>query len=573
MSCWEILGLEEEADERAIKRHYARLLKSTRPDEDPAAFQALREAYEQALRWVQWRADAGAEANETLIEAVEAGDLAVAVRSVVESAVAQAEVCHGPHPLVELLADLRPSLLAERRLKAEEAGLAVEFERGVLRLCLNEEWGTNLRDAACAEYGWLEVRESSGLKGIELLPLYERILNGRLFNLRALHNRGEPEALVDGLNTLLRQPWLQSYDGRTLLETSLVSMLLEMPSWSGETLDSVAAVLGWHEGLREANCPDHQWQALLLRWDAERFYSRISSDAQRWELTPECRAARLIVAPFDRFQRRRFSRDFADEDRQRSQEIAEILIYRYPHLLERLPGAPLDEAFWGDLAKSGPAVGRMPLLWTVFMVFLYLSAIPRELVKPKADMGLLFIFIPMSSAIVAGGINRIIDWGQALTGNWFNRLDYRLSRRLPTSWHEYGAGIRPLWLGMVSYVVAIAIVGLIGLGQGVPLYWVPMLALLAALVLALTRRASLLERARLVLENLMVRRQRAMGIIALLLVAVLAIGGFVYKRLDSAVSRQPSAEEVEQFCRDGKNSKEFVCFMREVERQTQGSKN
>jgi hypothetical protein len=567
MNCWEILGLDEEADERAIKRQYARLLKTTRPDEDPAAFQALREAYEHALRWAQWRGDAGAEESESLLETVEADDLVVAFRPLVAFAAPLVEVEQRPRQLAELLADLRPSLLTERRRRAEHIDLAVEFERGVLRRCLEDEWGSDLRDAACVEYGWLELREAPGLKPAELLPLYERILHTHLLSLRTLHNRSEPLELADGLKTLLNQPWLQSYDGRALLESSVVSMLLEMPSWSGATLEAIAEVFGWHEGTREANCPEHQWQALLQRWDAERFYSRISADAQRWELTPECRAARLIMAPFGRFQRRRFSRDFGDEDRQCSREIAEMLIYRYPHLLERLPGAPLDEAFWSDLAKSGPTVGRMPLLWAVFMVFFYLSSIPRELAKPQADLGLLFILIPMSSAIAAGGISRLIDWGQVLTGNRFNRFDYWLSGRLPIAWHEYGAGVRPLWLGISSYVAAIAMAGLIGQGKAVPLYWAPMLALPVALVLALARRASLFERARLILENLLARRQQSLGIIALLLVAVLAVGGFVYKRLDSVASHQPSAEEVEQFCSDAKNSKEFVCYMHGVERR------
>ncbi len=61
-SLWDILGTEPTGDERALKREYAtgderalkrayaKRLKVTRPEDDPAAFQELREAYEYALR-------------------------------------------------------------------------------------------------------------------------------------------------------------------------------------------------------------------------------------------------------------------------------------------------------------------------------------------------------------------------------------------------------------------------------------------------------------------------------------------------------------------------------------------
>lgn len=48
-----VLDLDETADERAIKRAYAKRLRSSRPDEDAAAFQQLHEAYQAALAWVR----------------------------------------------------------------------------------------------------------------------------------------------------------------------------------------------------------------------------------------------------------------------------------------------------------------------------------------------------------------------------------------------------------------------------------------------------------------------------------------------------------------------------------------
>ena len=46
---WALLGIAPTRQARDIKRAYAARLKTVRPDDDPAGFQALRQAYEWAL--------------------------------------------------------------------------------------------------------------------------------------------------------------------------------------------------------------------------------------------------------------------------------------------------------------------------------------------------------------------------------------------------------------------------------------------------------------------------------------------------------------------------------------------
>ena len=52
-SAWEVLGLEETCDTKAIRRAYATALKHTRPDEDAEGFQLLTDAYEWALGYAR----------------------------------------------------------------------------------------------------------------------------------------------------------------------------------------------------------------------------------------------------------------------------------------------------------------------------------------------------------------------------------------------------------------------------------------------------------------------------------------------------------------------------------------
>ncbi|ALN90999.1 hypothetical protein [Lysobacter gummosus] len=74
MSAFERLGLEPTADEREIKRAYAREIKRTRPDEDPAGFQELHEAYQHCLAYAQYRPEQDDEEFEASSDTSATGD-------------------------------------------------------------------------------------------------------------------------------------------------------------------------------------------------------------------------------------------------------------------------------------------------------------------------------------------------------------------------------------------------------------------------------------------------------------------------------------------------------------------
>jgi curved DNA-binding protein CbpA len=67
---WEILGIAQTHDKKAIKQAYAKKLKQTHPQDDPVAFQALRQAYDWALQEADYFKPDNAGSEQKIIEAL-----------------------------------------------------------------------------------------------------------------------------------------------------------------------------------------------------------------------------------------------------------------------------------------------------------------------------------------------------------------------------------------------------------------------------------------------------------------------------------------------------------------------
>ena len=175
-SLWSILGTEPTGDERAIKRSYAKQLKTTRPDDDPAAFQQLREAYEYALRnapmfAAQLQEHAHEQQEETATAEMAAPHEEAQEPAALSPSSPPAElwgtVATDPaeqaaslwHELMTLARHLNAVAMLPGFMEREELlnlDVREEFELCALRYCASEGYDLSLRQALFETLGWNE---------------------------------------------------------------------------------------------------------------------------------------------------------------------------------------------------------------------------------------------------------------------------------------------------------------------------------------------------------------------------------------------------------------------------------
>lgn len=219
---WALLNLDPTGDALAIKRAYAKQLKQNRPDDAPEAYQALRHAYEWAMREAEWiqHSDARIGQNFGSEEAEESW------QSPPENASSILLECDG-----------RDDGGGDEVIETDHASE------------LLERWTQRLldQDFNSLENNWSELR-----KELDQLPLSEQAASSEIFADFVLHN----EAIVSAWLPLLGQyfQWGRDYREIEQLGVARLTQLRERLAQADPTV------------FRDAQLIERKLELLRLDW-------------------------------------------------------------------------------------------------------------------------------------------------------------------------------------------------------------------------------------------------------------------------------------------------------------------
>ena len=340
--CWSVLALAPGADERSIRRQYARLLKVHRPDEDPEAFQRLREAYEQALARSRWAHE------DDAAPALESADVpapqAAAVHVDVEPAPAREQQARA------LLEGLDPAQLDNLWRQAGELGCEAAFEQQLLQRSLDDETlRLPILHWAVPRRGWFTPWQAvpiGAYQGDELLGSLWQACHAQL---QHYLQAGDEQAFFASLQHWGGQAWLEPFDRREQFQAMLLELLHDHPGSSTALFERVCGYFNWSDddgGPR----PAHLWQGLNERCRRDTWFARQQALAEQWHwhTNPEGNAAYLLLRNLEFKQQVALAQGFSEADWEACEHLTQTLLYHYPELLDQVPHR--DLYFWRRLA-------------------------------------------------------------------------------------------------------------------------------------------------------------------------------------------------------------------------------
>ncbi len=405
MDCWTVLQLADDADERTIKRGYARLLKSCRPDDDPEGFQRLREAYEQALNIARWRAENDDEDAHVMTAPV--AELADANLNEYADFIDVRPVSPAPFDLPPeqtraqaLIKGLDADNLNKRWDQAQRQLCADAFQAALLRHCFE----TPGERAAIAAWAVEQLEWLTPWQRVSMSPWQHDALAGELLQAyrQTLQERLEQKAereFINQLNAYNQQPWLRVFDLQQQWQR-IVLQLLHDSTWSVPLFERVCQVFGWDDQKGVHPEPEWMWRGLVERCQQESFYDNLLEKAHNGPRNAaDTLVARLLLTPMPTAEQHRLVSQFDEDQWKACQQLSQQLAWRYPALLERLPQP--DVFFWRKFLPRPVTQQSWARVWGGLAIATCLASIhlkkspaPVELI-----MFMLLTFLPTAVVI------------------------------------------------------------------------------------------------------------------------------------------------------------------------------
>ena len=441
MTCWAVLQLDEDADERSIKRSYARLLKVHRPDEDPEGFQRLREAYEHALSVARWRAERELESSDdTVVERLTrvdplgaetrrdplqpASDAAERIKPV-EPALFEVPTAPASEVAARALLDgLSSENLGQRWQQAQAQACTEAFERHLLQLCFDHPaLRSSVARWAAQHLEWLTPWQRVAMSEAQQTALASGLLQDYQQTLQYWLEDGQEREYINQLKAYSAQPWLQVFDRRQQWQ-SMVMQQLHDSQWSVPLFERVCQLFDWDDAKSVHPQPAWIWQALVERCQQESFYQNLQEkvDGNRtW--AADVQAAHLLMTPMSPKQQKKMIDGFGLNEWQACQDLADNLKWRYPQLIERLPYR--DVYFWRRFLPRPVLAETWIRVWAGVAVALALFYREHNQYSPGLSFlcGLFIAWIPIWFARLG------MSWWEPITATFITQ-DLRLTERL-----------------------------------------------------------------------------------------------------------------------------------------------
>lgn len=486
MNCWNVLELDRNADERSIKRQYAKLLKVNRPDEDPDAFQRLRDAYEQALDQARNRAEA--DDDEYEYQESEAGHETFEPLQLVEMApVAEATVISTPSPVEQSWYEVAQKTTAQdlhtQHQLARDLGADAQFQQHLVQRCLiDTAENLPLLKAAVARLQWLTPWQKVTLSAHQEKRLTQALLDETLPRLQALLESQQERQFLEELKALEQQSWLEKLEHREHLQRWTMTLLINTRDWTPALFERICQLFDWDQKHYAPTDPPSLWQRLVERCEQYGFAKRL--EELLTEHSHHGDAAKLLLEPPPLDTQLRMARNSDPAVWEGCEQLSEDLTYRYPEALQQYPDADLTS--WRKLYDQVHFNSYLRAYLFGFVFILMAGIVPTS----RAGKFDLFytIFTALSLPVVILLVFYVFMSFWRPVSASFASVDEYLSERLLPRWLSW-PGHQAL---LLRHGIPTVVIGMAFFNSG-PVAVVSYLILLAAWIILSPYRISLFQ--------------------------------------------------------------------------------